>query len=198
MTQPAQGQGAPTIPKSEKISPISEPETTATVEGDENIDSDDTDVQVRTCAMAGTTTTWEVARFPGPSLTYTYCSGNVMYRLDLRRQRNSSKREMIYFVVASGTKRCKVIRTGWLDFRGEETRRHHHHHQHRLHRHDLPLPTTTKEIHIWLKLKGRFLVPPQVPKVTANPPILSKSILHWSTNVQKRGAFSRQISRHAT
>jgi hypothetical protein len=52
MTQPAQGQGPPTTPKSGEISPMSgtEPETTATVEGDENIDSDK-DVQVGTCTM---------------------------------------------------------------------------------------------------------------------------------------------------
>ncbi|KAF8507071.1 TPR-like protein [Russula emetica] len=49
MTQPAQGQGPPTMPKSEEISPMSGPEpetTTAIVEGDENIDSDK-DVQAR-------------------------------------------------------------------------------------------------------------------------------------------------------
>jgi hypothetical protein len=50
MTQPAQGQGPPTIPKNGEISPMSEPESTATVEGDESIDSDK-DVQVRTMAV---------------------------------------------------------------------------------------------------------------------------------------------------
>lgn len=49
MTQPGQGQGPPTIPKSGEIGPMSEPETTATTateEGDESIDSEK-DVQVR-------------------------------------------------------------------------------------------------------------------------------------------------------
>lgn len=61
MTQPAQE--PPTTPKSGEISTMSGPETTATVEGDENIDSDK-DVQVHT--MAGTARKW---------LTYTYCPG---------------------------------------------------------------------------------------------------------------------------
>jgi hypothetical protein len=57
MTQPAQGQGPPTMPKSEEISPMSGPEpepetTTAIAEGDENIDSDK-DVQVRSVPWQG-------------------------------------------------------------------------------------------------------------------------------------------------
>lgn len=52
MTQPAQGQGPPTIPKSDENGPMSgaEPETTTTADEEDNIDSDK-DVQVRTCSM---------------------------------------------------------------------------------------------------------------------------------------------------
>lgn len=74
MTQPAQGQGPPTIPKSEEIGPMSgpEPETTTTADEEENIESDK-DVQVRTLqhAMAGTHLLhwmWR-ARAGPPSLT---------------------------------------------------------------------------------------------------------------------------------
>ena len=125
MTQPAQG--PPTIPKSEEISPMSGPETTATVEEDEIIDSDE-EKQVHT--TAGTTRKWRA--FIADLFVLLW------YRLDSRRQRNSRKREMIYFVVASGTKGCKVIGTGWLDFRREET--------HHLHLHDLQ-PPMAKDIH---------------------------------------------------
>jgi hypothetical protein len=88
-------------------------ETTATVEGDENIDSDK-DVQVRTMAVAGTTWKWRASIADLHALLAL-----LWYSLDLRRQRNSRKREMINFVVASGTKRCKIIGMGWLDYRRE-------------------------------------------------------------------------------
>jgi hypothetical protein len=126
------------------------------------------------------------------SIADLYVRIALWYRLDLKRQTNTSKKGMIYFVIASGTKRCKVIGMGWLGFRREET---HHHHGNRHHCRGLQLPTM-KEIPLWLK--GRFLVPPQKPIVKANPPIVSTSILHWSTNVPKRGASSMRISRRAT
>jgi hypothetical protein len=201
MTQPAQGQGLPTILKSEEIGPMSgpEPETTTTADEEENIDSDK-DVQVRSCTMHATAGTrllhWMWRRVASIADFITRCFASFWYRLDLGRQRNSRKREMIYSVVASGTKRCNVIGTAWLDFQREETRCPHHH-QHRRHRHGLQ-PPMMQEIHLHPWLRERSMVPPQMPKIKANPPIVSTPILPWSANVQKRGAFSIRISRRAT
>lgn len=70
MTQLAQG--PPTIPKSGEVSPMSGPENTATVEGD---DSDIMDVQVRVAApwqySYAHYTSWKWRGAPS-SLTYTY------------------------------------------------------------------------------------------------------------------------------
>lgn len=73
MTQP--GQEPPTIPTIGEISPMSGPETAATAEGDENIDSDIKDVQVRGPApYAGATLHGSGATGASRSLTYTtYC-----------------------------------------------------------------------------------------------------------------------------
>jgi hypothetical protein len=97
---------------------------------------------------------------------------------------SSSKREMICFVMASGTRRYKAIGAVWLDYRRDT--RHRHGHQ----------PPTRKAIHP--RSRRRLLAPPQMPKVNTNPPVVSASNLLWSANVQKRGASSMRTSRRAT
>ncbi len=71
MPQPPQDPDPPTIPSSGESVPTAGQETTATVEADENLDSDK-DVQVRTIYITGTTVQESGA---SPSLTYTHCSG---------------------------------------------------------------------------------------------------------------------------
>jgi hypothetical protein len=146
MTQPSQE--PPTIPKRGEFSQMSGQETILTMEGDGDPDSDK-DVQVRPIADT-------IRRV---SIADLYVS--LWYRLNLRRQRSSSKRETIYFVMASGTRRYKAIGVGWLDFRREIHHRLRHEHQ----------PPTRKAIHPLLK--GRLLVPPQMSKINTNPPDVS-------------------------
>jgi hypothetical protein len=165
-------QEPPTIQRSGgEFSPVSGQETTAT-EVDGNLDSDK-GVQVRTIHGSG------ISGAP-PSLTYM-----GWYRLDLRRQRSSSKREMTCFVVASGSRRCKAIGTGWLSFRRGDT---HHRHRHR-HRHGLQA-LTRKATHLRPKRRLALLQMLNQPALT--------TILRWSANVQKRGVSSMRISLRAT
>jgi hypothetical protein len=186
MTQPAQGQGPPTIPKSGEISPMSgpEPETTTTVEGR-------TLILIRTCRCAFAP--WQALHGSAraSSLTYTHCFALVQARLEEAEELKQEGNDL--FRRSKWNEALQSYRNGLA--RLPKRNFQNTHHQHRRHRHGLQLPTT-KEIHPWLK--GRFLVPPQMPKVKANPPIVSTSILHWSTNVQKCGAFSMRISRRAT